>query len=86
MKKPLLYLEQGFDEKYPLAFLSRYNCVMLQTTKCSADGTPRYCPNPNAEATYCLQDYLKDPSYVPIRTKAELELALRLENAKNNAK
>jgi hypothetical protein len=58
--------------KYPLAFLTSAGCLFMKhSDKLSADGTPRYIPNPNSDATYCLEDCLKD--YAPIWTKQELE-------------
>ena len=50
---------------YPLAFLTRANKLFMKSeTEVSADGTPRYIPNPKASATYCIQDCMKD--YIPI--------------------
>jgi len=60
------------NQKYPIAFLTSANCLFMKSkTKISADGTPTYIPNPNADAVYCLQDCLKD--YTPIYSKKELE-------------
>jgi hypothetical protein len=60
------------NTKYPIAFLTSSNFVFMKSeTKVSADGTPRYVPNPNSDATYCIQDCLKD--YTPIYSKKELE-------------
>lgn len=57
---------------YPLAFLTRANKLFMKSkTELSADGTPRYIPNPNARATYCLQDCMKD--YTPIYDKNQIE-------------
>lgn len=57
---------------YPLAFLTRANKLFMKSkTELSADGTPRYIPNPNASATYCLQDCMKD--YTPIYDKKILK-------------
>lgn len=60
------------NPKYPIAFLTSSNCLFLKSeTEISADGTPRYIPNPNSDATYCVQDCLND--YTPIYSKKELE-------------
>jgi len=57
---------------YPIAFLTSVNCLFMKSEKkISADGTPRYIPNPNSDATYCIQDRLKD--YTPIYTKKEVK-------------
>ncbi len=60
------------NTKYPIAFLTSANCLFLKSeTKISADGTPRYVPNPNSVATYCVLDCIKD--YTPIYSKKELK-------------
>jgi len=57
---------------YPLAFLTKTNKLFMKSkTELSVDGTPRYIPNPNASATYCLQDCMKD--YTPIYDKKILK-------------
>lgn len=57
---------------YPIAFLTSAGCLLRKhSTELSRDGTPRYVPNPNSNATYCFQDCLKD--YTPIWSKNELE-------------
>lgn len=57
---------------YPIAFLTGANKLFMKSkTELSADGTPRYVPNPNASATYCLQDCMKD--YTPIYDKKILK-------------
>ncbi len=57
---------------YPLAFLTRANKLFMKSkTELSADGTPRYIPNPRASGTYCLQDCMKD--YTPIYDKKILK-------------
>lgn len=57
---------------YPIAFLTSAGCLFRKhSTELSRDGTPRYVPNPNSNATYCFQDCLKD--YTPIWSKNELE-------------
>jgi len=75
----LLYLKRGFDPNYPLAFMSEYNCFMLQTTELSSDGTPRYCCNPNADATYHIGVYRKAESYIEIWSEEHMELVLSME-------
>ncbi len=58
--------------KYPIAFLTTSNFLFMKSSsKISADGTPRYIPNPNSDKTYCLQDCLED--YTPVYTKSELK-------------
>lgn len=58
---------------YPLAFLTSENKLFMKSkTELSADGTPRYIPNPNAKGTYCLYDCIKD--YTPIYDKKTLRL------------
>jgi hypothetical protein len=60
------------EKIYPLAFLTSANCLFMKSeTDVSADGTPRYVPNPNSDATYCLKDCMND--YTPIYTKKELK-------------
>lgn len=57
---------------YPLAFLTKSNKLFMKSkTKVSADGTPRYIPNPNASATYCLLTCMNE--YTPIYDKKELK-------------
>jgi len=57
---------------YPLAFLTSANKLFMKSkTELSADGTPRYIPNPNASGAYCLQDCMKD--YTPIYDKKILK-------------
>ena len=57
---------------YPLAFLTKTNKLFMKSkTELSVDGTPRYIPNLNASATYCLQDCMKD--YTPIYDKKILK-------------
>ena len=57
---------------YPLAFLTRANKLFMRSkTELSADGTPRYIPNPEARGTYCLLDCMKD--YTPIYDKKILK-------------
>ena len=57
---------------YPLAFLTKTNKLFMKSkTELSVDGTPRYIPNLNASATYCLQDCIKD--YTPIYDKKILK-------------
>lgn len=57
---------------YPLAFLTRANELFMKSkTEVSADGTPRYIPNPKASATYCIQDCMKD--YTPIYDRKTLK-------------
>lgn len=56
------------NNKYPTAFLTKVRCLFYRTeTEISADGTPRYTPNPNASATYSLKTCLGD--YAPIYGK-----------------
>lgn len=57
---------------YPLAFLTSANKLFMKSkTELSADGTPRYIPNPKSSATYCLQVCMKD--YTPIYDKKTLK-------------
>lgn len=64
--------EKKRDVVYPIAFLTKANKLFMKSkTELSVDGTPRYIPNPNASATYCLQDCMKD--YTPIYDKKILK-------------
>ena len=45
---------------------------MKSKTEVSADGTPRYIPNPNARGTYSLHCCMKD--YKPIYDKKTLKM------------
>ena len=83
IKKDLLYLTQGFDSKYPLGFLTRFGCVQVQTTERSADGSPRYCQNPNAEGTFPITHF-NSPEYVALNSEEELETALDYECLKKD--
>jgi hypothetical protein len=50
---------------YPLAFLTKANKLFMKSkTEVSADGTPRYIPNPKASGTYSLDTCMKE--YTPI--------------------
>jgi len=71
-KQPLLMADVSSSAVYPLAFLTRANKLFMKSnTELSADGTPRYIPNPKASGTYCLQDCMKD--YTPIYDKKILK-------------
>lgn len=51
--------------EYPTAFLTKAMCLFYKSeTEVSADGTPRYVPNPNASGTYSLKICMKE--YTPI--------------------
>ncbi len=53
------------DRKYPKAFITKAGCLFMKRPfEVSNDGTPRYVPNKNADATYSLDDCMKD--YYPI--------------------
>lgn len=55
---------------YPLAFLTKANKLFMKSeTEFSADGTPRYIPNPNASGTYSLNICMNDYNYTPIYDK-----------------
>ena len=73
MIKTLLYHERGFNPDYPLAFMTSARCFMLQTTELSYDGTPRYCPNPNAEGTYWIK-WFYDKKMTPIWKEEDMEM------------
>lgn len=63
---------RNIDLIYPIAFLTSARCLFWKhPTELSRDGTPRYIPNPNSNATYCFQDCIKD--YIPIWSKDELK-------------
>lgn len=63
---------RNIDLIYPIAFLTSARCLFWKhPTELSRDGTPRYIPNPNSNATYCFQDCIKD--YTPIWSKDELK-------------
>lgn len=63
---------RNIDLIYPIAFLTSARCLFgKHPTELSRDGTPRYIPNPNSNATYCFQDCVKD--YTPIWSKDELK-------------
>lgn len=55
-------------DDYPTGFLTSRGCVFKRSRKhVSADGTPRYVPNPNSpDNTYYLGDLAKDPNYKPL--------------------
>lgn len=54
--------------EYPTAFLTKAMCLFYKSkTEVSADGTPRYIPNPNASGTYSLKTCMKE--YTPIYGK-----------------
>jgi hypothetical protein len=58
---------------FPLAFLTNANKLFMKSkTEVSADGTPRYVPNPNARGTYSLHCCMKD--YKPIYDKKTLKM------------
>ena len=51
--------------EYPTAFLTKAMCLFHKSeTEVSADGTPRYVPNPNASGTYSLKVCMR--YYTPI--------------------
>ena len=57
---------------HPVAFLTSFGCLFMKhPNKLSADGTPRYVPNPNSDATYCLSDCMND--YAPIWSRQFLK-------------
>lgn len=63
---------RSIEPIYPIAFLTDAGGVFKKRpTELSSDGTPRYIPNPNSNATHCFQDCLKD--HTPIWSKSELE-------------
>lgn len=63
---------RSIERIYPIAFLTRAGCLFWKhPTELSIDGTPRYIPNPNSKATYCLRDCLKD--YTPIWSEQDLK-------------
>ena len=56
----LRYLKKGKNKKFPSYFESKNTDVKFyQTQSQSTDGTPRYCPNPNSNATYHIKEYLE---------------------------
>jgi len=61
LNKPAVSRSAG----YPLAFLTKANKLFMKSkTEVSADGTPRYIPNPKASGTYSLDTCMKE--YTPI--------------------
>ena len=61
------------QEIFPLAFLTPKNKVFIKSElDVSADGTPRYIPNPKASGTYSLDACMKD--YKPIYNKKDLKI------------
>lgn len=57
--------------EYPSAFLTKAMCLFNKSeTEVSADGTPRYVPNPNASGTYGLKVCMED--YTPIYGKIKI--------------
>lgn len=64
--------------EFPIAFLTRANKLFMKhKTEVSADGTPRYIPNPNSDGTYALETCMED--YTPIYDIKELENILQEE-------
>lgn len=63
--KKIITIKIEIDTNHPIAFLSDSGCLFMRCPgKLSADRTPRYIPNPNSDATYCLEDCLND--YTPV--------------------
>ena len=79
-EQPSAY-EKTEEAKYPLAFITCAGCLKLKhPSALSHDGTPRYLANPNSDATYCLQDCLKD--YTPIWSQKFLDDCVKYNNRK----
>jgi len=83
---------QGFDENYPLGFMSPGGFVRFQVTELSANGTPRYA-YPKEGCNYALSLFGKEynegktwgtdhSDWIPLNTKKELVLALQIQKDK----
>ncbi len=59
------FKKNNMENKYPTAFLTKAMCLFYKSeTEVTADGTPRYIPNPNAKGTYSLKTCMSE--YTPI--------------------
>lgn len=69
---PNVIIKNNLKEVYPLAFLTKAGCLFHRAfNQYSADGTPRYIPNPNSPYnTYNLSNCMKD--YTPVYTKEDV--------------
>lgn len=57
--------------QYPAVFLTKAMCLFHKSEiEVSADGTPRYVPNPNASGTYSLKVCMEE--YTPIYGKIKI--------------
>lgn len=83
---------QGFDENYPLGFMSPGGFIRLQVTELSNNGTPRYA-FPQEGCSYSISLFGKEynegrtwgtdhSDWIPINTKKELVMALQIQDLK----